>query len=270
MNLPVLVFDIETIPDTNAGAQLYGLNLSPEDTLLAMNNLRRQECDSDFPRLPLHEIACISCLWVDKDQFRLFSLCQKDQTEAQILSRFLNGFDKNPHCIVSWNGHSFDLPVLTLRALYHGLSAKTLFDQGEFDAKRKHNNYANRYHACHIDLMDSMAWFNPRNFQKLDDVAVFLGFPGKQGQSGYQVSELVKQQQWDKLCQYCESDVLNTWLIYLRWQLLRGHITVDEHQTWLTITQDYLATQPQQHNFLANWQHNSRANPYNPPVFNDT
>ena len=60
LNLPVLVFDIETIHDVSSGAGLYGLDLPYDDSVMAMNAIRRQEVNSDFPRLPLHEIVCIS------------------------------------------------------------------------------------------------------------------------------------------------------------------------------------------------------------------
>ena len=113
--------------------------------------------------------------------------------------------------------------------------------------------------------MDCLAQFNARNFQKLDDMALLLGFPGKQGQSGYNVYEYVKNQQWTELCQYCESEVLNTWLIYLRWQLLRGHLNIEQHQYWVRLTHDYIAEQvPNQHEFLSNWQQQAKATHFNP------
>ncbi len=263
--LPALVFDIETVPDIQAGSRLYGLNLSDEDTVLAMNNLRRQESNSDFPRLPLHEIVCISILWVTESGIKLFSFCRNELSEKQIIERFLNSLDQYFPCLVSWNGKGFDIPVVTLRAMLHGLTAKNLFDQGEFDNKRKYDNYQNRYHHCHVDVMDCLAQFNARNFQKLDDMALLLGFPGKQGQSGYNVYDYVKNQQWTELCQYCESDVLNTWLIYLRWQLLRGHLNIEQHQYWVRLTHDYIAEQvPNQHEFLSNWQQQAKATHFNP------
>ncbi|XID74638.1 3'-5' exonuclease [Alkanindiges sp. WGS2144] len=267
LNLPVLVFDIETIPDIKAGARLYGLDLPDEDVVLAMNAIRRQECGSDFPRLPLHEVVCISGLWVSQTSMKLFSFCKSELSEKQIISRFLNSLDQHFPCLVSWNGKGFDIPVITLRAMLYGLTAQNLFDQGEFEQSRKYNNYQNRYHHCHIDLMDCLAQFNARNFQRLDELALLLGFPGKQGQSGYHVYDYVKNQQWQELCQYCESDVLNTWLIYLRWQLLRGHLTDEAHAQWLQLTHDYLREQvPGQHDFLAQWQKNARLTPFNVPI----
>lgn len=260
---PVLVFDIETVPDVKAGANLFGLNLPEDETRLAMNNLRRQEVDSDFPRLPLHEVVCISGLWAEDGQIKLFSFSQQDMSEKQILSKFLGIFDKRFPTLVSWNGSGFDLPVLLMRAMLHGITAAGLLDQGELDSSRKYNNYQNRYQNRHTDLMDSLAMFNGRNFQRLDDVAQLLGFPGKLGDSGYRVTDYVQGQHWDKLTQYCERDVVNTWLIYLRWQLLRGHVSVDAHQQWLLATADYLAEQPQHQQFLNIWRESAKTTDFN-------
>lgn len=255
MRLPILVFDIETLTDLKTGAHLYGLDLEPDDLEQALAKLRRQESGMDFPRLPLHEIVCISGLWIDENaNMRLFSFSQDQYSEAEILTKFLSIFDKREPTLVSWNGSQFDLPVILFRAMYHGLSAPSLFDQGEMNQQKRYNNYQNRYHHRHVDLMDVMAMFNGRNFQKLDDVAQMLGYPGKRGESGYFIPDYVKQQQWLQLTSYCEGDVLNTWLIYLRWLLLKGQILLQDHQAWVQMTIQYLHTQPQQHAFLEMWQ----------------
>ena len=265
LSLPVLVFDIETIPDVSSGSRLYDLELPYDDSLLAMTAIRRQESSSDFPRLLLHEIVCISGIWAEDGNIKLFSFCQGSMSEKQILQRFLAIFDKHFPTLVSWNGSGFDLPVILLRAMHHGLSAQGLLDQGEFEQSRRYNNYQNRYQHRHTDLMDCLALFNVRNFQRLDELALFLGFPGKQGQSGYQVHDYVTNKQWDVLCQYCESDVLNTWLIYLRWQLLRGHLDVTQHRQWAQYTHDYIKKHlPNQHEFLAHWLKNASLSPFNP------
>jgi len=231
MRLPILVFDIETLTDLKTGAHLYGLDLADADLEQALAKLRRQESGMDFQRIPLHEIVCISGFWVDENgAMRLFSFSQEQYSEAEILTKFLSIFDKREPTLVSWNGSQFDLPVILFRAMYHGLSAMSLFDQGESNQQKRYNNYQNRYHQRHVDLMDVMAMFNGRNFQKLDDIAQMLGYPGKRDNAGYFVPEYVKQQQWLKLTSYCEGDVLNTWLIYLRWLLLKGQLLTHEHQ----------------------------------------
>ncbi|AVH13341.1 3'-5' exonuclease [Acinetobacter indicus] len=260
MRLPGLVFDIETWTDLKSGAHLYGLDLPEADLEQALMKLRRQESGMDFQRLPLHEIVCISGLWIDETGLMtLFSFSREQYSEAEILKKFLSIFDKRHPTLVSWNGSQFDLPVILYRAMYHGLSAPSLFDQGEIDTQKRYNNYQNRYHQRHIDLMDVMAMFNGRNFQKLDDMAHLLGFPGKRGEAGYHVPEYIRAGEWLKLTSYCEGDVLNTWLIYLRWLLLKGQLQLDDHRLWVQTTIQYLSSLPQHGEFLAAWRQNAQA-----------
>ena len=259
MRLPVLIFDIETLTDLKSGAHLYGLDLPEADLEHALVKLRRQESGMDFQRLALHEIVCISGLWLDEQGImKMFSFSREQYTEAEILQKFLSIFDKRHPTLVSWNGSQFDLPVILFRAMYHGLSAPSLFDQGEIDQQKRYNNYQNRYHHRHVDLMDVMAMFNGRNFQKLDDIAHLLGYPGKRGDGAYHVPEYVRQQEWQKLTAYCEGDVLNTWLIYLRWSLLKGQLLLPDYRDLVQHTIQLLLSQPQHAEFLTLWRETSQ------------
>ena len=258
MRLPVLIFDIETVTDLKSGAHLYQLDLPEAELEQALMKLRRQESGTDFQRLPLHEIVCISGLWIDEHGMKLFSFSREHDSEATMLKKFLSIFDKRHPTLVSWNGSQFDLPVILFRAMYHGLSAPSLFDQGEIDQQKRYNNYQNRYHQRHVDLMDVMAMFNGRHFQKLDDIAYLLGFPGKRVDAGYHVPAFMQSGEWSRLTRYCEGDVLNTWLIYLRWLLLKGQLLFEEHTQWVQHTIQYLHTQPQHADFLSVWQHSSQ------------
>lgn len=258
MRLPVLTFDIETQTDLKSGAHLFGLDLPEASLDQALTKLRRQESGSDFQRLPLHEIVCISGMWIDEQGMKLFSFSREHHSEAEILKKFLSIFDKRHPTLVSWNGSQFDLPVILYRAMYHGLSAPSLFDQGEIDTQKRYNNYQNRYHHRHVDLMDVMAMFHARHFQKLDDIAHLLGYPGKRGDGAYHVPEYVRDQEWTKLTSYCEGDVLNTWLVYIRWLLLKGQLLLSDYQHLVQSTIQYLHTQPQHAEFLSVWRETSQ------------
>lgn len=242
MRLPILVFNIETTLDLASGAHLHGLNhLAEQDVEQALNKLRRQDIGSDFQRLPLHKIICISGLWVDEKGIRLFSFCETVLTELEILEKFLSIFEKRHPVLVSWNGVQFDLPVILLRAMHYGLSAPRLFDQGEIDQQRRFNNYQNRYHQQHIDLMDSMSMFNRQNFQKLDDIAAFLGLPFHAKIANSVVAK-------------SEQAVIKTWLIYLRWVLLKGQLTPRHHADGIQAMIAYLSSHEKHHDFLKNWK----------------
>ncbi|GAB3047710.1 ribonuclease H-like domain-containing protein [Acinetobacter apis] len=271
MKLPVLVFDLETALDLKSGAALHGLTqLDEANQYQALTKLRRQDTGSDFQRLPLHQIICISGLWIDEKGMRLFSFSQQDNTELELLEKFLSIFNKRHPVLVSWNGLQFDLPVILYRTMYHGLTAPNLFDQGELDYQRRFNNYQNRYHQQHIDLMDVMAMFNGRNFQKLDDIARFLGFPG---QPAYQrqntMAEDLSSSDWQELSVGCERTVINTWLIYLRWMRLKGHLVPDQHDIQIQSTVDLLHQHPQHINFLADWKKNAQHTAFTAQIFKD-
>lgn len=214
---PILVFDIETIPDVETGRRLYPTlkDLDDADALSALTALRQAEAGTDFMRLPLHKVACLSFLWFDEASFRLKSLSLETMSEDQILVTFLRAFDKKP-VLVSWNGAGFDIPVIMYRAMHHKLSAPALFNPAVKP------DYLYRYGEMHIDLMDKMSLYNGYQRQKLDTIASLCGFAGKGDIDGSQVVPMVQAGDWQKLTTYCESDVLNTWLIYLRWLILTG------------------------------------------------
>src|SRR6185312_16498459 len=115
----VFVFDIETIPDINAGRRLYGLEgLNDNDIAQAMFKLRREETgNSDFLRLHLHRIAAISVVLRHNDKLKVWSLGDIHTDEKELIERFFNGIEKCTPTLVSWNGSGFDLPVLHYRAL---------------------------------------------------------------------------------------------------------------------------------------------------------
>lgn len=235
---PILVFDIETIPDVTAGKRLYPeiAELSDDTALSQLIKMREAEAGNPFLPLPLHKVACLSVLWVANGNMTLKTLSLADHSEPEIIQTFFNSIEKNPQ-LVSWNGKGFDMPVMSYRALAYGLSAPRLFNE---TGDMKYNNYLNRYHDRHTDLMMKLG--STSTNQKLDVVASVCGFAGKQDIDGYDVVPMVQAGEWDKLTTYCESDVLNTWLIFLRYQKLIGKMSPEQASWFESQTHDYLQT----------------------------
>ncbi|RMD68988.1 MAG: 3'-5' exonuclease, partial [Gammaproteobacteria bacterium] len=152
----VFAFDIETVPDVEAGRKLYNLQgLSDKEVAKVMFHLRRQETgDSEFLKLHLHRIVAISGVLRAEDQFNVWSLGKPSSTEKELIERFFDGLNRYTPTLVSWNGGAFDLPVLHYRALLHGVPAPRYWELGEEDQSFRWNNYLNRYHMRHTDLMD--------------------------------------------------------------------------------------------------------------------
>ncbi len=253
----VLVFDIETVPDVATGRKLYHLHgLSDADVAKVMFHKRREQTgDSEFLRHHLHRVVAISLVLRHADTLRIWSLGESDAAEAELVQRFYDGIEKFTPTLVSWNGCAFDLPVLHYRALLHGISARRYWETGDDDRDFKWNNYLSRYHARHTDLMDVLSSYQPRACAPLNEIAVMLGLPGKLSMDGANVWETYQQGRIDSIRDYCETDVLNTYLIYLRFELFRGNL---DKNTWQQEVQRVRATlktenKPHFREFLAAW-----------------
>jgi len=218
-----LVFDIETVPDVELGRRLYQLeDLDDAAVAKAMFARQRERTGSDFLPHLQQRVVAIGCALRTRDQLRLWSLGDVDSHEGELLRRFFEGIEKYSPELISWNGGAFDLPVLHYRALKCGVQAARYWETGEDDGEFRYNNYLSRYHWRHLDLMDVLSGFQHRSRAALADVALLLGFPGKLGFSGGQVWEAYLSGDLLGVRRYCETDVLNTYLIYLRFQFMRG------------------------------------------------
>jgi predicted PolB exonuclease-like 3'-5' exonuclease len=259
---PTLVFDIETVPDIAGLRILHGLDKRVSDAEVAEMafQLRRQKTGSDFLAHHLQRVVAISCVLREGDTFKVWSLGALEENEGSIIQRFFDGIEKYTPQLVSWNGSGFDLPVLHYRGLIHGVQCARYWDQGEDDKDFKWNNYISRYHSRHLDLMDLLAMYSGRANAPLDELARLVGFPGKQGMDGGQVWDAYQQGKLDQIRNYCETDVANTYLVFLRFQLMRGMLTRPRYQKECDLVRSELAKSDQPHwqEFLSAW-HDSGA-----------
>ena len=252
-----LIFDIETVPDVDAGRRLHGLDdLSDHDVANALFQLRRQEVGNDFLRLHMHRIVAISAVFRSRDNVKVWSLGDPDSDEAELIQRFFDGIDRFTPTLVSWNGSGFDLPVLHYRALLHGIAAPRYWEVGDDDREFRYNNYLNRFHYRHIDLMDMLAGYQSRANAPLDEIATLLGFPGKMGMDGSKVWDAYQNGEIEAIRHYCETDVLNTWLVFLRFERMRGRLSEETLMEECHLLRETLESMGQPHldEFLARWE----------------
>lgn len=253
----VFVFDFETIPDIATGRQLYDLQgLSEADTAKAMAALQQEKTGTDFHPLYLQKITAISVVLRYRDKLNVWSLGTRDSCEKELIERFFSGIEKYTPTLVSWNGSGFDLPVLHYRSLLHGVPAPSYWETGDHEQSFRWNNYLNRYHYRHTDLMDVLAAYHFQANAPLDAIATMLGFPGKMGMSGAHVWDNYLQGEIDAIRNYCETDVLNTYLVYLRFELIRGHLTTENYQRECDLVREVLAQKNEPHlsAFLEAWR----------------
>ena len=252
-----LVFDIETIPDVDLGRRLFDLgDLPDEQVAKAMFALRRQDTGSEFLPHEQQRIIAISCVLRSRDGLKIWSLGDLNSTEAELVERFFDGIERFSPDLISWNGSGFDLPVLTLRALKHGVQAPRYWEIGDGDTAFRYNNYLSRFHWRHIDLMDVLSAFQSRGRVSLQNAAMLLGLPGKLGFSGAQVWDAWLAGNLAGIRQYCETDVLNTYLVYLRFEMLRARFTRERYAEEVERVKALLRAGKEPHfaEFLAAWE----------------
>jgi predicted PolB exonuclease-like 3'-5' exonuclease len=108
----------------------------------------------------------------------------------------------------------------------------------------------------HLDLMGVMAMFNARANAPLDQIAQLCGFPGKLGMDGSKVWDAYKNGEIEAIRNYCETDVANTYLVFLRFQLMRGVLNAEAYAREVELVRNTLEAYnaPHWQEFLAAWK----------------
>ena len=166
-------------------------------------------------------IICIGALVAhqENDGWRVDALGAPSiatRSEKELIASFVNRIAELKPQLVTFNGSSFDLPVLRYRAMVNGISAPGL-------ASRP---YFNRYSEDALDLCDVLASFGSQGKATLHEMSRVMGLPGKP--SGIHGGEVEKYYREGKICEiadYCESDVVNTYRVWLRYELFRGRLS---------------------------------------------
>ncbi|MWV24675.1 3'-5' exonuclease [Methylobacterium sp. 2A] len=185
----------------------------------------------------------------------------EDWDERRLLTAFWKFFAAGRYRIVTWNGRSFDVPVLQARALIHGIPVQAWYCRGD-----RWNGYGSRYAPdWHTDLMDVLSGFGASPRMGLDECAVALGLPGKAGEHGAHVADQIARGDLAGVRAYCETDTLNSMALYVRHALLCGKTDAEGHDASLRSLVDYLAaegrTRPHLRAFLDRWMSSSRPAP---------
>ena len=227
----VIVWDLETVPDLAAGARMLDMGNATDADV-------RRALGSGFPKYPLHKIVCIGALVASRqpEGWRVDALGAPhvgERSETELISAFVEKVGQLRPQLVTFNGHSFDLPVLRYRAMVNRVAAGGL----------QVRPYFHRYTDDALDLCDALGSFGPTGKVKLDELSKILGLTGKpEGVDGSRVEEMVLAGQIEEVGRYCESDVLNTYRVWLIYELFRGLITLNELDWSEVQIRDFVAT----------------------------
>ena len=258
---PILAFDIETIPDIAGLRRVHPetADLDDDTVIEWIAQARREKTGSDFMPLHFQRVVAIACALRDGGGIKIASVGSAEDTEPELVRRFFDLVDRHTPQLVSWNGSGFDLPVLNYRALIHGVTAARFWEWGDDDRDFRYNNYLSRYHTRHVDLMDVLAMYQPRASAGLDVMARLSGFPGKLGMDGGEVYAAVRAGRLEDVRRYCETDVMNTYLLYLRFRLLRGELSAGEYAAEISLARERITALnvPHWQEFLAAWDSNT-------------
>ncbi|MCE3037430.1 3'-5' exonuclease [Helicobacter sp. faydin-H20] len=234
----ICIFDIETIPDVELLRGKFSEDLSDIELCEYAFREQKEKTGSEFLPLYLHKIVCISSVLADEyGNFIKVGNFGKQEEEFHILQEFLSFMDRENPKLVSFNGRNFDVPAILLRSMRYNLTALTYYevDNPKYN-KNKWENYRQRYsERFHTDLLDVLGNFGSVRGLRLDDICQMLGLPGKYDISGdvvhsiYYDAKLKHSQKMEKIQTYCQSDVLNTYWMYLKYELLKGSLSKEDY-----------------------------------------
>lgn len=232
-----------------------GDNAAPHDALLALDietvvdtELLPADWGEKFPKTAWHKIVAISVVeaGIHRDpsngteEFHIRSCRSGGEagwSEERLLRAFWKHFEAGRFRVVTWNGQGFDIPTLLLRSMRHGIATPAWYRRGTRWA-----GYGYRYAVdWHADVMQSMADFGASSKLTLDEGAAVIGLPGKLGEHGSRVAELVEAGEIGRVRNYCETDTLNLVVLYFRWSYLTGRISAEAHDRAVSDLISYLA-----------------------------
>jgi len=219
MSDSVIVWDIETVPDLKGFASANDLEGKADNEI-------REAIGDRFPKLFFHSIICIGALIAERRDgvwhVRVTGAPHiGERSEKELIEGFVGKIAGLEPQLITFNGSSFDLPVLRYRAMVHHVAAPGLYARP----------YFNRYTDDALDLCDVLASFSSRARGTLHEICRVLGLPGKgEGISGAMVEGYYREGRVREIAEYCETDVINTYRVWLRYQLFRGGVTSEQFE----------------------------------------
>jgi len=227
----ICVFDCETVPDVDLVKSEFQISGSDYDVSNKAFQMQEEKSGYSFLPIPFHQVVAISA--VICDDYGKFEKVNSinGKNEEEMIKNFLDFIDKKQPKLVSFNGRAFDMPMLMIRAMKYNLSCLAYFEKENRELnKNKWDNYRSRYSdRFHVDLMDHIGEFGAVRGLKLDLLCKMAGLPGKYDVHGDEVTELYYNNEIEKIKEYCESDVLNTYWLYLKYELLKGLMSKEEY-----------------------------------------
>ena len=254
------VFDIESVADGALVSRLRypGEDLAPEKAIARYRGELQAENGKDFIpytfQLPVSLV--IAKLGKDLALQDLVALDEKESRPHEIVRTFWEGWRRyqRPR-LVSFNGRGFDMPLLELCAFRYGIQIPDWFaeDARNFDQPRYRYNT-----AAHFDLHEWLTNSGASRFNGgLSLAANLIGKPGKMEVAGHMVQELWDAGRTAEIHDYCRSDVLDTYFVFLRSRVVAGDIDIKREHALIEQAREWIESRtgssPGLARYLAAW-----------------
>lgn len=241
-----LVFDCESVADGDLVAKIRypGEQLEPADAVARYRAELMEKYETDFIPYTFQVPVSVAIAKVAAD-FRLQELVVLDEPQFRphvITENFWRGWNayRRP-TLVSFNGRTFDLPLLELAAFRYGIEVTGWFDSDVKTYEQPRNRYNTR---AHLDVHDLLTNFGATRFKGgLNLAASLLGKPGKMDVQGHMVQDMFNEGQLAQINDYCRCDVLDTYFVFLRSRVLVGRLTLEDEQRIVGEVHDWLTDQ---------------------------
>ncbi len=217
---PVHAEDIEKAHD-------IARRLNKLDEYPTLDQLHEPEVDDEMAPIYAQIPVAIGCVWLDSTLKPKKVGCMKNEGgaegEKKLLEEWNEFMAREKPTVVTWYGRGFDLPVLMFRSFRYGINMNWYFNDRDYRYRYSENG--------HADLCDVMADFGAVRNIKLSAVSKTVGLPGKHdNMDGSKVGEYFNAGKIDEICTYCLDDTVQTALVFMRWQLLKGRISLVNYQ----------------------------------------
>ena len=244
-----LLFDVESVADGELISEVRypNQNLSAAEAIEKYRQERLELTGSDF--IPYtHQIPVSVVVAKVSAEGHLVDIVALDHPHYRphvITKHFWLGWEKYERpTLVTFNGRTFDVPLLELAAFRYGISIPSWFG-----GQRNYEQPRNRYNVnAHFDLQDLLTNFGATRFNGgLNLAAMALGKPGKMDVQGDMVQDLYNDGRIHDINEYCRCDVLDTYFVFLRCKVVTGVITLEEEQERVAEAKEWLedrATSP--------------------------